>query len=219
MTEASLSTGQPDKGANRGSSGRGPFGIAKLLKAVITQCTRPLVAAAGLMRVWRFRRDVIKHMRLTVTNLHPEVIIGGTDRRGCYAEIYLIFGDFRLRITRAIYNPGRQDLWADAGSKSEPAVFFRMDYVIAALGRLDKAGEIPELSECPNTLKALDATIWAVHRKLAEHFSAVKYGETKRMVQQVMHEEAALAATCAGFSGDESVRRRSSPTDTAASSL
>jgi hypothetical protein len=39
-----------------------------------------------------------------------------------------------------------------------------------------------------------------VHRKLAEHFSAVKYGETKRMVQQVMHEEAALAATCAGFS-------------------
>lgn len=188
-----LPTGEPDTGSHKGPSGTGPFGRSKALQIIISAASEPVAVLAGSIRVRKFRRDVIKQMSLTVTNLHPEVTVGGTDRRGYYTEIHMDFGDFRLRITRAIYNPGRQDLWADVGSALDPATFFRLDYVLAALRRLDNPGDIPELSECPNSLPALDATVWAVHDKLARHFSGMEYSEAKRMVQQVMHEEAALA--------------------------
>ena len=71
-----------------------------------------------------------------------------------------------------------------------------MDYVVTSIRRLDEPDGVIESSDSsvfPNTLAALDATIWALHLKLAEHLSAVNYDETKRMIQQVMHEEAAFA--------------------------
>jgi hypothetical protein len=193
MTEASLANGSPEKGSNKGLFGRGLFAIGRVFQIIISPFTKLLAAAGDLIKARKFRRDVIRQMSLTITNLHPEVTIGGTDRRGWYTEIHLDFGDFRLRITRAIYNPARQDLWADIASTFDPATFFRMDYVIAALTQLDKTCEVPELSQFPNTLAAIDATIWAVRTKLSQHLSAVNYAETKKIIQQVMYEEAALA--------------------------
>jgi hypothetical protein len=193
MPEASLVSGGPEKGSNKGSFGRGLSAIGKVFQVIISPFTKPLAVAGGLTKARKFRRDVIRQMSLTITNLHPKATIGGTDRRGWYTEIYLDFGDFRLRITRAIYNPGRQDLWADIASTFDLATFFRMDYVIAALTHLDKTCDVPELSQFPNTLAAIDATIWTVRTKLSQYLSAVNYAETKRMIQQVMYEEAALA--------------------------
>lgn len=192
MPEASFSD-RPHKPSGKDVSAEPALAAFSVFRSIISQITSPLLSAAGWMRVRRFRRDVLKQMSLTVKNLHPEVIMGGTDRRGWYAEIYLNFTDFRLRITRAIYNSRHQDLWAEIGSTSDPAAFFRIDYLMAALTRLDKQGELAELSRFPDTLAALDASIWAVHHKLAEHLSASRYGETKTVIQQVMHEEAALA--------------------------
>jgi hypothetical protein len=127
-------------------------------------------------------------MSLTVANLHPEVVLGATDRTGWYTEIYLNCRDFRVRITRAIYNRRRRDFWADIGSMTDPAALFRLDFMMEALRRLDKSGGIPEIPGCPDTLAELDATIWAAHTKLAEHLSAAKYADTRRIVQQVMHD-------------------------------
>jgi hypothetical protein len=73
-----------------------------------------------------------------------------------------------------------------------------MDYVVTAIRRLDEPDGVIKLSDSsvfPNTLAALDATVWALHQKLAEYLSAVNYDETKRMIQQVMHEEASFAHT------------------------
>lgn len=61
---------------------------------------------------------------------------GTTDTSGQYTEIYLNFSDFRIRITRAIYNRRQYDFWADIGSRSDPAAFFRIDFAIHALKRL-----------------------------------------------------------------------------------
>jgi len=191
MPEASL-VHPPHTSSKKGFFGRTLNAVFRVFRTTISSVTKPLVVAATVIRVHRFRRDVMKEMRLTVLNLHPEIRIGGVDRNGWYAEIYLNLGGFRLRVTRAIYNRRQEDLWADIGSASDPAAFFRMDYVITALRKLDKSGEVPELLEPPKTLAALDATIWAVHRSLAEHLSAIKFGETKRMIQQVMRDDAAV---------------------------
>lgn len=194
MPEAPL-TGWSQIGNDKGF-GKVLATIFRLFRVLILSVTKPLVVAVGFITARKFRRDVIKQMRLTVTNLDPEVIIGATDPRGWYTEIHLNFGDFRLRITSAIYNARHRDLWADIGSASDPSTFFRMDYVMTAIRRLDEPDGAIKLSDSsvfPNTLAALDATVWALHQKLAKHLSAVKYDETKRMIQRVMHEEAAFA--------------------------
>ncbi len=193
MPEDSLSDSKLGNRSGNGWFGNGLRAISRALRIAVFRLTRPLVVAGSVTQARMFRREVIRQMSLTITNLHPQVIVGGRDSKGCYAEIYLNFKDFRLRITRAIYDRGRQDLWADIGSTSDPAALFRMDYVLAALMRLDRTCQFPKSSPFPNTLAALDATIWAARAKLEEHLSAVNYAETKRMVQQVMHEEAALA--------------------------
>lgn len=190
--EASRFTGGPGKLDNKGPFSRGVTAVFRLLRIVYSRLSTPLVVAGGLIESRKFRRKVIREMRLTVTNLRPDVSIGGTDRRGWYTEIYLNFGDFRLRITRAIYNSGREDLWADIGSTSDPTAFFRMDYVIAALTRLDPTYGPSDPSQVPNTLAAFDTSIWALRTRLAQYLSAANYPETKRTVQQVMHEEAVL---------------------------
>jgi hypothetical protein len=196
MPEAPL-TDRSQRGSDKGF-GQALSAIFRLFRVLISSVTKRLAAAVGFITVFKFRRDVIKQMVLTVTNLDPEVIIGATDPRGWYTEIYLNFGDFRLRITRAIYNARHRDLWADIGSASDPSAFFRMDYVVTAIRRLDEPDGVIKLSDSsvfPNTLAALDATVWALHQKLAEYLSAVNYDETKRMIQQVMHEEASFAHT------------------------
>ena len=193
MPEDSHLTNEPDQPNEENSSGRDSSGGSRILRMIISPFARPLVDVAGWIRVRRFRRDVIRQMRLTIGNLHPDVMIGGTDRRGWYAEIYLDFAEYRLRITRAIYNPRHQDLWADIGARCDPSAFFRMDFVVAAIRRLEAPGEVPGLPECPDTLAALDAAVWAVHDDLRNRLSPARYAETKRMIQQVMHEEAAAA--------------------------
>src|SRR4051794_38011251 len=85
----------------------------RIVRIIISPVTKWLALAAGVINAREFRKDVMQQMRLTVTNLHPEIAIGATDRRGWYTEIHLNFGEFRLRITRAIYNPRLRDLWAD----------------------------------------------------------------------------------------------------------
>ncbi len=194
MPEAPI-TDRSQRGSGKGF-GKVLSAIFRLFRVLISSVSKRLAVAVGFIIARKFRRDVIKQMGLTVTNLDPEVMIGATDPRGWYTEIHLNFGDFRLRITRAIYNARHRDLWADIGSASDPSAFFRMDYVVTAIRRLDEPDGLIKLSDSsvfPNTLAALDATMWALHQKLAEHLSAVNYDETKRMIQQVMHEEAAFA--------------------------
>jgi len=176
----------------------------RVLRIIISPITKWLALAAGVINAREFRKDVVRQMRRTVTNLHPEITIGATDRRGCYTEIHLNFGEYRLRITRAVYNPRLRDLWADIGSACDPAGFFRMDYVMTALKRLDNPGEMIEssgASESLNTLPALDAAILSVHPQLVRHLSAAKYDETKTMIQRVMHEEAGSISNGSGRSG------------------
>ena len=188
MPDVSRSTGPPQQTRGTGSFGSGVSVAIGVLRIILSPIAKPLAIAAGLMRARNFRQDVLREMSLTVTNLRPEVVLGATDRRGWYTEIYLNFRDFRVRITRAIYNRRRRDFWADIGSIADPAAFFRLDYMMEALRRLDKSGGIPELVGSPDTLAELDATIWAVHTNLAEHLSAPKYADTRRIVQKVMHD-------------------------------
>jgi hypothetical protein len=125
------------------------------VRIIIAPVTKWLAFATGVINAREFRKDVVRQMRLTVTNLNPEITIGATDRTGRYTEIHLHFGEYRLRITRATYNPRLRDLWADIGSVSEPAAFFRMDYVMMALKRLDNPGEKIESSGTSESLNAL----------------------------------------------------------------
>jgi hypothetical protein len=178
--------------------GKGYLGVAvsvlrRALWSVVSQVTRPLATAAGRRRAQKFRQAVLTQMRLTIANLHPEVVIGAIDRKGEYTEIHLNFRDFRIRITRAIYNRHRQDLWAEIGSRSDPSAFFRLDFVTEAIRRLDRSDNLSELSKCPATLTELDAVIWAAHKRLAQHLCAGRYDETRRMVKRVMHNESTTA--------------------------
>lgn len=191
MSEISDFTNGNENRNRASSSLAGSFAVSRIRRLIIAPFTRPVMNVAGWIRVRKFRRDVIRQLPLTIGNFHPEIIIGGTDRTGGYAEIYLEFGNLRLRITREIYAPERQELWADIGGKSDRASFFRMDFVLAALARLHAAGELPTLPQDLNTLAALDAAIWAVHDMLVERLSPEKYADTKKMIQQVIHEAAA----------------------------
>lgn len=188
MSEASLFSERPPRIANKRFVGKAFFAVLRVCRVIISPITMPLATAAGVRRARKFREDVLTQMSLTIANLHPEAVIGATDRRGWYTEIHLNFRDFRIRITRAIYNRRRQDFWADIGSTSDPGALFRIDFVIEALRRLDKSRNIPVLPRCPETLAELDATIWAAHEKLAKHMSEANYVETKSMIQRVMHE-------------------------------
>jgi hypothetical protein len=120
-------------------------------------------------------------------------VLGSIAVEGLYTEVCLNFAGFRLRITRAAYNPWRQDLWADIGPVFEPSTFFRMGYVLTALKMLEEDSKVPEFSGPPNTLAAIDAAIWAVHHRLAERLCAIRYADTKRTIQHMMHECAAMA--------------------------
>lgn len=193
MPEDSHLSNEPDQPHEEDPSGIGLSAAFTIVRKILSAFTRPLLNVAGRIRVRRFRANVIRQMRLTIGNLHPDVIIGGTDRRGWYAEIYLDFAEYRVRITRAIYSPHRQDLWADIGARCDPAAFFRMDFVLSALRRLETPGDVPGTPKCPDTFPALDAAVWAVHDKLVEHLHRARYPETKRMIQQVMHEDTAAA--------------------------
>lgn len=145
MPEAPL-TDRSQRGSGKGF-GKVLSAIFRLVRVLISSITKRLAVAVGYITARKFRRDVIRQMGLTVTNLDPEVIIGATDPRGWYTEIHLNFGDFRLRITRAIYNARHRDLWADIGSASDPSAFFRMDYVVTAIRRLDGPDGVIRLSD------------------------------------------------------------------------
>ena len=121
MSGASLSTERPRRTGDKGSIAKAFFAVFRVCRVIISLITKPLATAAGVRRARKFRQDVLTQMSLTVENLHPEAVIGATDRKGWYTEIYLNFRHFRVRITRAIYNRRHQDLWADIGSMSDPA--------------------------------------------------------------------------------------------------
>ena len=186
MSQASLFTRRPRR--TGGGIAKAFDAFLRVCRGIISPITRPLATAAGAHRARQFRQEVLAQMSLTVSNLHPEAVIGGTDRRGWYTEVCLNFRDFRIRVTRAIYNRRHQDFWADIGSTSDPAAFFKMEFVISALSRLDPPNSVPMVSRSPESLAELDATIWALHEQLAEHLSAERYPETRSMIQQVMHE-------------------------------
>ncbi len=188
MSEASFFTQRPRRKGAKGI-GKALFAVLRICQVVISPITKPLASAAGVRRARKFHQNVLTQMSLTIANLHPDTMIGARDRKGWYTEIDLTFRDFRIRITRAIYNRRHQDFWADIGSTSDPAALFRIDYVIEALRRLDNSSNVSALPRCrPETLAELDATIWAAHEKLAEHLSTARYIETKSMIQKVMHE-------------------------------
>ncbi len=97
MPEALQSTNDPDEWNDETSPDSG-LSVLGIFRAILSPFTRLLVDIAGWIRVHRFRRDVISQMSLTIGTLHPNVIIGGIEKREWYAEICLDFGDFRLRL-------------------------------------------------------------------------------------------------------------------------
>ena len=153
---------------------------------IVAPIIRPLRSVARSKRAEKFRREILSQMTLTIPNLHPDVVIGATDRSGRYTEVYLEFGEFRVRITRAIYSRKQSDFWAEVASTSDPAAFFRIDFVVAALRWLDHQSSMIERSPMPTTLIELDSLISQTHGKLTQRFSGQNYVEMKRAMQRSM---------------------------------
>lgn len=162
--------------------------VNEILRISIRPIVGPLSVAACTARAFRFRRDVLKQMSLTISELSPNVVIGVKVEYGDYIEIYLEFREFRIRITRERYSRQDVKLWAEVAAKIEPNTFFRVDLAIAALGKLSQSVDRPISVEPFHTLAELDLALRTMHAELAFHMSPHQFTEFKKVISCLTRE-------------------------------